>query len=89
MVENPYPAARHETSFRQHVLGLLRNAGERIANFFATSADAASTDDIYEINIELPGLSNEDVSVELNDNALVKKGEKCSNEKKPGKLTIS
>ena len=33
--------------------------------FFAPSADAASTGDVYEINVELPGVAEEDVTVEL------------------------
>ena len=76
MVEKSHTAAGHEGGFWPHVLDPLRNAGEKIANFFAPSADVASTDDVYEIKIELPGVAEKDIAVELHDNVLVVKGEK-------------
>lgn len=85
MVEKSHTAAGHENGFWPHVLDPLRNAGEKIANFFAPSADAASTDDVYEINVELPGVSEEDIAVELHDNVLVVKGEKRFEREEKGK----
>ena len=70
MVEKSHTAAGHES-----LLDPLRNAGEKIANFFAPSADAASTGDVYEINVELPVVAEEDVTVELHGNVLVVKGD--------------
>lgn len=85
MVEKSHTAASHDSEFWPHVLDPLRNARDKIANFFAPSADAASTDDVYEVNIELPGVSSEDVDVELHDNVLVVKGEKSFENEETGK----
>jgi len=85
MVEKSHTAAGHESGFWPHVLDPLRNAGEKIANFFAPSADAASTEDVYEINVELPGVAEEDVIVELHGNVLVVKGEKRFEREEKGK----
>lgn len=85
MVEKSHTAAGHEGGFWPNVMDPLRAAGEKIANFFAPSADAASTEDVYEINIELPGVSSEDVSVELHGNVLTVKGEKRVEQEKSGK----
>ena len=85
MVEKSHTAAGHESGFWPHVLDPLRNAGEKITNFFAPSADTASTGDVYEINVELPGVAEEDVTVELHGNVLVVKGEKRFEREKKGK----
>ena len=85
MVEKSHTAAGHEGGFWPSVMDPLRSAGEKIASFFAPSADAASTEDIYEINIELPGVSSENVGVELHDNVLTVKGEKRVEREQSGK----
>jgi HSP20 family protein len=54
----------------------LRGLGERVAQFFAPSADASATDERYEINIELPGVKPDDIHVEVHDNVLMVHGEK-------------
>ena len=56
----------------------MRRVGERVAEFFSPSSEAATTDDCYEISIELPGVSDEDISVEVHDGKLSVTGEKRS-----------
>ena len=56
----------------------FRNLGTKIADFFQPSSDAANAEDRYEINIELPGVNEEDVDVIFNDHVLTIKGEKRS-----------
>ncbi len=63
----------------------LRNVGERIAGFFAPSADAATTGEHYEINVELPGVAAADVDVEIHDGVLTVKGEKRTEREEKGK----
>ncbi len=63
----------------------LRSAGERIADFFAPSADAAATGDCYEINVELPGVKVEDIDVTVDDGTLTVKGEKHFEREEKGK----
>jgi HSP20 family protein len=85
MVEKSHTAAGHEGGFLPSVFDPLRNVGEKIADFFAPSADASSTEDVYEINVELPGVSSDDVTVELHDNVLAVKGEKRFEREETGK----
>ena len=85
MVEKSHTAASHDTGFWPQIMDPLRSAGEKIANFFAPSADAASTESVYEINVELPGVADEDIVVELHDNVLVVKGEKRFEHEEKGK----
>lgn len=54
----------------------LRNAGERIADWFSPRSDATAADAAYRINLELPGVKQEDIEVELHDGVLTVKGEK-------------
>ncbi len=63
----------------------LRGVGERVADFFAPSADAATTDDRYEINIELPGVKPDDIHVEVHDNVVTVQGEKHEEREERGK----
>ena len=63
----------------------LRTMGERVAGFFAPSADAATTGETYEINVELPGVAAADVEVEVHDGLLTVKGEKRSEREEKGK----
>ena len=85
MVEKTHTAAGSEAGFWPNVLDPLKRAGEKIADFFAPSADAAATDAFYEINVELPGVSEKDISVEIHNNMLTVKGEKKFERSETGK----
>lgn len=54
----------------------LRTIGSKVAEWFAPASDASSLDHYYEINVELPGVSSEDVDVSVDDNNLTVRGEK-------------
>lgn len=54
----------------------FRQGAERVAEWFSPRSDASTGDGAYEINIELPGVTEDDVSVELHDGVLSVKGEK-------------
>ncbi len=56
----------------------LRNVGTKIANFFSPSSEAAMSDDEYQINMELPGVDENDIDVSLDGNMLTISGEKRS-----------
>ncbi len=53
----------------------LRN---RIADWFAPASEASTTDEAYEIDLELPGVAPDDIHVSVEGNNLVVKGEKQS-----------
>ena len=63
----------------------VRKFGERVAEFFSPSSEAATTDDFYEITVELPGVSEADISVEMNEGRLTVSGEKRSSYEESGK----
>jgi len=54
----------------------LRTIGSKVAEWFAPASDASALDDCYEINVELPGVSADDVDVAVHDNNLIVRGEK-------------
>ena len=68
-----------------HMTDPLRTWGGRIADFFSPSSDASATHDTYEICMELPGVTQDDIHVEIDDSVLKISGEKTSEEKKEGK----
>lgn len=62
----------------------LRNIGEKVAEWFAPKSEASALEDVYEINIELPGVKAEDVDVSVQDNSLMVRGEKRSERQQTG-----
>lgn len=63
----------------------VQQFGQQVAEFFSPSSDAAVAEDFYEINVELPGVSGDDISVEAHDGRLSITGEKKSNHEESGK----
>ena len=66
----------HTAGWWPHLYEPLKGIGERIADWFAPRAEAASAEDVYEISIELPGVKPEDIDVSVHDSSLTVKGEK-------------
>lgn len=56
----------------------FRSFGYRVQDFFSPTAEAGSTENDYDISIELPGVKEKDVDISLDDNMLTIKGEKHS-----------
>lgn len=54
----------------------LARAGEQVASWFSPRSDASAAKAAYEINIELPGVTKDDLEIELHDGVLTVKGEK-------------
>lgn len=69
----------------EHLYGPVRRFGERVAEFFSPTSDAAKTDEYYEVNVELPGVADKDITVEVHDSVLTVKGEKRSSQESEGK----
>ena len=63
----------------------FRNLGHRIQDFFSPQADAATTEEAYQIELELPGVDDGDIELTLNENVLVIKGEKRAGREEEGK----
>ncbi len=65
--------------------GPVRRFGERVAEFFSPVSEASRSDDTYEVILELPGVAEADISVEVNDGRLTVSGEKQSSKQEEGK----
>jgi HSP20 family protein len=63
----------------------LRQFGERVAEFFSPSSEAATTKDAYEITIELPGVEEKDIHDEVHGDQLTITGEKRAEREETGK----
>ena len=50
--------------------------GERSPSLWSPRVDLSETDDTYMISMDLPGMSREDVKIELRDNKLTVSGER-------------
>jgi HSP20 family protein len=72
-------------SFWPSVYAPLRGLGQRMADYFAPTADAAASKDAYEITIELPGVKADDIDVSVHDGTLTVRGEKQSEQKEEGR----
>lgn len=68
----------HTAGWLPNIYDPLRNLGQKVADWFAPRSDASAMDDCYEINIELPGVSAENVDVALDGDNLTIRGEKRS-----------
>ena len=84
MVQPTDPAPQHQ-EWWSHVLNPVRHFGQRVGDFFTPSAEAAATNDSYEISLELPGISGDDIHIEAHGDRLVVTGEKRAEREESGK----
>jgi len=75
----------HPADWWSQMYGPLRQFGQRVAEFFAPNAEAAGTAEHYEISVELPGVADKDISVEIHDGRLSVTGEKRAEATESGK----
>lgn len=85
MVEKSDLSTAAAPSWLSQMYAPLRWAGEKVAEFFSPSSEAATTDDYYEVSVELPGVSDEDINVEMHDGRLSVTGEKRTERQEEGK----
>lgn len=65
--------------------GPVRHLGRQVADLFAPSSEAASSQEAYEINIELPGVADTDIHIEAHDRRLTVSGAKKAERQESGK----
>lgn len=68
----------HAAGFWPSLYEPFRSVGHRIADFFAPASEAGANGDAYQIDLELPGVKKDDISISQHDNVLTVKGEKRS-----------
>jgi len=85
MVEKSHTAGTNMAGWYPSILGPLQGIGKHIAEFFSPQSDAAATEGQYEINLELPGVSLDDITIDIHDNNLTVQGEKRTEREEKGK----
>ncbi len=68
-----------------NIVDPLRRFGAKVSEYFTPASDAAATDDAYVVEVELPGVKEEDISVQLHGNMLIVKGNKHSSHEEKDK----
>ncbi|PJK27990.1 Hsp20/alpha crystallin family protein [Minwuia thermotolerans] len=63
----------------------VRHLGRQVADLFAPSSEATGSDDAYEITVELPGVKDSDISVEVDDRRVTVSGKKDSSREEKDK----
>jgi HSP20 family protein len=85
MVEQSHNSGANLAGWYPTILGPLHGMGQRIAEFFSPQSDAAATEACYEINLELPGVALDDITIDVHDNNLTVHGEKRTEKEEKGK----
>ena len=62
----------------------LQRAGTRLSDWLTPASDASSNKDVYRITVELPGVAEEDVTLDIHDGVVALKGEKRSEREEKG-----
>ncbi|MDP6689386.1 MAG: Hsp20/alpha crystallin family protein [Alphaproteobacteria bacterium] len=73
MVES---SAQPLTAWWPNIADPLRRFGSKVSDYFSPASDAAATDEAYIVEVELPGVKEEDIAIEQHGNMLVVKGHK-------------
>ena len=75
----------HTAGWLPNVYEPLRNISQKVADWFAPASDASAAEGYYDINVELPGVKSENVSVMVDNNTLTVSGEKQSEREETGR----
>ena len=75
----------HTAGSRPALYEPLKSFGEKIADWFAPHSEASAAEDSYDISLELPGVSADDIDVSVHEGHLTIKGEKRSEREEKGR----
>ncbi len=62
----------------------LRALGTRIADWLSPATEASSNDNAYDISMELPGVSEDDIELTVEEGVVTVRGEKKTQQEKKG-----
>ena len=85
MVEKTHTAGSNLAGWYPTIMGPLQGIGQHIAEFFSPQSDATATEAQYEINMELPGVLEDDIRIVADGAHLTVRGEKRIERKEEGK----
>jgi HSP20 family protein len=85
MVDRSPNLPTHSSDWWPNLADPLRQFGSKVSEFFAPAAEASASEDDYVVKVELPGVKEADINVEIHDNVLSVRGEKESSRKEEGK----
>jgi HSP20 family protein len=74
----------HSSGFWPQIYDPFRAFGARLAEWIAPASEASADADAYRISVEIPGVSEKDVEVTLDDGVLTMKGEKRTSREEKG-----
>ena len=75
----------HVAGFWPSLYEPLRQMGHKVADWFAPASEAGMQEDAYKIDLELPGVKQDDIDISLHKDVLTVKGEKrAKREQKTG-----
>ena len=66
----------HTSGFWPALYDPFRQIGARVSEWLAPASEAAGNDDAYRIAVELPGVSEQDIHLSVEDGVVVLTGEK-------------
>lgn len=71
--------------FWSQMMTPMRNLGHKVADLFAPSSEATGSDDAYEISVELPGVKDSDIGIEVDNHRITVSGRKEASREETGK----
>ncbi|MEL6204072.1 MAG: Hsp20/alpha crystallin family protein [Pseudomonadota bacterium] len=74
----------HTSGFWPALYDPFRAVGQRLAEWVAPAAEASGSGDTYQITIELPGVSEEDIHIAVANHTVTVQGEKRTVHEKQG-----
>jgi HSP20 family protein len=75
----------HTAGSRPPLYEPLKSFGKKIADWFAPHSEASAAEDSYDISLELPGVSADDIDVSVHEGHLTIKGEKRAEREEKGR----
>ncbi len=69
---------RQPTEWWPNIVDPLRRFGNKVSEFFSPATDAATMEDAYELEVELPGVKEADINIEQHGDFLTVNGHKHS-----------
>lgn len=74
----------HTSGFWPSLYEPLRQVGTRVSEWLAPASEASGSENTYRINVELPGVADEDIDLSVHDGVVTLKGEKQTEREEKG-----